>query len=441
MRAKETVSDSSLRFVQAAVGALLCIGAVRFWANGWVDELLLTEGLRLHYYGFGWVVHPGKTGCLLLLLVTAASGVLMVFGRGGRWSLAAAFLSFTWTELIEASTYLNHYYFVSALLLLLWSLPTPSGFRRGGEARVVARTVPRWVVWAVRAQVAAVYLHAGIAKLNPDWLVRGEPLRTWLMVRSELPVIGPLLPHELTALVFAWGGAFYDLTIVGWLSWRRTRPVAWFGVVVFHVVTAILFRIGLFPWIMIGVSTVFFAPDWWGALARWCRARLGLCAIASSGAPCAHPAPLGWPAWPALVLLLVQFALPQRQWLYPGNRLWTEQGFRFAWNVMLVEKVGHMEFLVVSHTTGKHRRTSGAEQLTPLQRRVASTQPDLLLQVAHAVGHRARERGGTEVAVYADVWVSMNGRLRQRFVDPGVDLMKVTDGFGPKDWVLPLAAP
>ena len=42
--------------------------------------------------------------------------------------------------------------------------------------------------------------------------------------------------------------------------WRRTRPFAWCALVVFHVVTWRLFPIGVFPWLMIAASTVFFEP-------------------------------------------------------------------------------------------------------------------------------------------------------------------------------------
>ena len=42
---------------------------------------------------------------------------------------------------------------------------------------------------------------------------------------------------------------------------------------------------------------------------------------------------------PGLVVLFlgIQFLLPLRHLLYPGNVNWTEEGFRFAWRVMLVE--------------------------------------------------------------------------------------------------------
>ncbi len=449
---REPVDASSLIGVRLALGALICAGAIRFWAKGWVQELLLNDGIRLTYYGFAWVPHPGELGCQVLLTVTALAGFAMCFGRWGRAPLVVAFVSFTWLELIEASTYLNHYYFVTALLLLLCVLPQLPPTSTLLSSKEHAPCVPRATLWAVRTQVAAVYVFAGAAKLNPDWLLRAEPLRTWLMVRSELPVLGPLLTHEMTAYAFSICGAAYDLTIVAWLSWRKTRAFAWTAVVVFHVLTAALFRIGLFPWIMIALSCVFFEPDWLRRVVasvrdRWRHEPRGSWPpTPDSGSPSTAPASgaaematftRGQGAVVGLLLCL-QLLFPLRQWLYAGNRMWTEQGFRFAWNVMLMEKAGHMEFVVRDGNTGRSYRTDGEMLLTPLQRKMASTQPDFLLQVAHEIGRRSSSRGYQNVRVYGDVWVSLNGRRRRRFVDPSVDLMHVHDGFAPRTWLLPM---
>ena len=75
----------------------------------------------------------------------------------------------------------------------------------------------------LRAQVAVVYVMAGLAKLNHDWLVRGEPMATWLASRTDVPVIGPLLDEPWAGVATSWAGVVFDLTIVGWLLWRRTR--------------------------------------------------------------------------------------------------------------------------------------------------------------------------------------------------------------------------
>ena len=103
-----------------------------------------------------------------------------------------------------------------------------------------------------------VYFFAGVAKLNFDWLIEAQPLKIWLPAQSHLPMIGPFLEMEVTAYFFSWFGAIYDLTIPFLLLMNRTRPWAYAAVVVFHVMTRILFPIGMFPFIMIGATLIFF---------------------------------------------------------------------------------------------------------------------------------------------------------------------------------------
>ena len=54
-------------------------------------------------------------------------------------------------------------------------------------------------------------------------------------------MVGPLLGEVWAAYAFSWAGAFFDLTIVGWLIWRRTRPMAYLVLVAFHLMTYLLF--------------------------------------------------------------------------------------------------------------------------------------------------------------------------------------------------------
>src|SRR6185369_4772318 len=123
-------------------------------------------------------------------------------------------------------------------------------------------TVPAYCVYLLRFQLGVVYFFAGIAKLNGDWLLRAQPLRIWLAARADLPILGGFLAEPWVAWTASWAGAFFDLTIVGFLLLPRTRRAAFVAVVVFHVATGLLFPIGMFPWIMVAAATVFFAPDW-----------------------------------------------------------------------------------------------------------------------------------------------------------------------------------
>ncbi|HWU88567.1 MAG TPA: HTTM domain-containing protein, partial [Kofleriaceae bacterium] len=162
--------------------------------------------------------------------------------------------------------------------------------------------------------------------------------------------------------------------------------------------------------------------------------------VAAAGPPARSAAPRAVPAVLA-VHFAIQLAMPLRHLLYPGDVCWTEEGFRFAWNVMLIEKTGTVEAHVTEPATGRRWVVSPGAYLTPYQTRMMSSQPDMILQFAHMVAADFRERGVRDPEVRVDAVASLNGRRRARLVDPTVDLARETDGFAPKRWITPAPSP
>jgi hypothetical protein len=214
-------------------------------------------------------------GTSLLLAVLGVAALCVALGWRHRPALGVFLVVFVWLELVEVTTYLNHYWFVTLFGVLLLVLPAADTWALDARRRrtsPIAPTVPVGAIWLVRAQVGVVYVFAGLAKLNADWLVHGLRLRLWLPARSDLAIVGPWLDEPWVAVGASWTGAAFDCLVVPALCWKRTRPFAWCALVVFHVATWRLFPIGVFPWVMIAASTVFFEPDW----PRRVLARLGL---------------------------------------------------------------------------------------------------------------------------------------------------------------------
>jgi hypothetical protein len=295
-------------------------------------------------------------------------------------------------------------------------------------------------LYVLRFQVAVVYTCAGLAKLQSDWLVEAQPLNLWLNSLTDLPVLGPLLAQPAAPYVAAWAGFLFDSTVALFLSWRRTRALAFAAVLAFHTLTGVLFPIGMFPVIMIAAATVFFAPDW---PRRWLR-RLGLTsAPPGMSAAAAAAAPISRSTWPRRLALgafavyaLVQVALPFRHNLYGGNVLWHEQGMRWSWRVMVREKNASVTYVVLDPASGRRWHVSPSQYLRDYQERDFCTQPDLIWQLAQRIGQDFRARTGAPVEVRADVQVSLNGRRAAALVDPTVDLLKRTDSLAPKPWIL-----
>lgn len=423
-----------------AFGLLVLASVVRFWAKGWIAELYLKPKFFFSYYGFEWIKPLGPL-TYGLFAVCGLCALLVAVGWGYRWAAGGLFLSFTYIELMDKSTYLNHYYFVSLVALLLIVLPAGCYFSVDAHRRPARwhDQVPRWTVDALRLLLGIVYVYAGLAKLNSDWLLEAMPLRIWLPAKNDLPLVGFLFNYPWVAYAFSWFGAFYDLTVPFFLLNRFTRPYAYAAVVVFHGLTAVLFPIGMFPYVMIVATLIYFPAAAHERALHWLRRLLRVPVFAPRAA-----APLVYGRATRRLLLLglggfflVQIALPFRYLLYPNELFWTEEGYRFSWRVMLMEKMGQVQFKVVDGATGRIRVVNNDEHLSVLQEKMLGTQPDMMVQFAHYLRDYYARQGVHRPQVYADTYVTLNGRLGKSYIDPTVDLAQEVDTWRPKPWILP----
>jgi len=59
----------------------------------------------------------------------------------------------------------------------------------------------------------------------------------------------------------------------------------------------------------------------------------------------------------------------------------------------------------------------------------------MILQFAHFLKQHYQNLGLENVEIYADSYVSLNGRPAKRFIKENVNLVKIQEDFGTKDWV------
>jgi hypothetical protein len=90
---------------------------------------------------------------------------------------------------------------------------------------------------------------------------------------------------------------------------------------------------------------------------------------------------------------------------------------------------------VTDPDTGRRWVADATSMYTPTQLRAMSTEPDLIHQAARAIAAEAAR----DVEVYADAWVSLNGRPAERLIDPTVDLAHVRRDVWSDAWILPRA--
>jgi hypothetical protein len=290
--ATRPVDIASLAAFRIVFGLVMCGGILRFLATGWIEPMYGAPRWFFKYPGFSWVEPWPAWGMYVHYGVLAALALAIALGAFTRIALALFVAGFAYAQLVDVTNYLNHHYLVVLLGGLLLALPADAAWSIDARRRPALRrrSIPAWTVWLVRFQVGVVYVFAGLAKAKADWLLEGQPLNLWLAARTETPLLGGLFAEPATALAMSWAGFLFDTTIVLWLSWARTRLLAYGALIVFHGLTGYLFNIGMFPIIMTSSALIFFSPSWPRAALR----RLGLSRLAGPAAPGApEPPPPG----------------------------------------------------------------------------------------------------------------------------------------------------
>ena len=431
-----------LAVLRMAFGAIMLFSTIRFIAKGWVYDFYIAPKFYFSFYGFEWIRPLPATLMYLMFALMAIASFFIWIGFLYRISITVFFICFVYTELIDKTYYLNHYYFVSLIAFLLLLVPAHRYFSvdviRKPSLKVTR--VPAWTINIFKWQLCLIYFLAGISKLNYDWMVEAMPLKIWLPANADLPLIGSLLKQTWVAFLFSWFGTVFDLSIGFLLLYQPTRKVAYIFVIIFHVFTGWLFKIGMFPYIMIFVTVIFFSENFHVKLIQYLRnifnkkylreKEMSLRLIVSSAKKKLLYSLLA-------VYIAWQLLFPFRFLLYPGKLFWTEEGYRFSWRVMLMEKGGTTFFYVTDRQTGKKDEVINRQFLTSLQEKMMETQPDMILQYAHYLGDVYKKKGVKDPIVTVQSYVTLNGSGSRLFIDSTVDLLKQEDNFLPKKWILP----
>jgi vitamin K-dependent gamma-carboxylase len=408
-------------------------GTVRFMLNGWVERLYVEPEFFFKYWGFSWVQVWPEWGLYLHYGALAVLALFIALGFCYRLSILLFCLGFAYAELMDVSNYLNHYYFVTLLSFLMIFMPLHRAWSIDAwlNPKNKATSLPAWNTYLLRFQVGMLYLYAGLAKVESDWLLYAQPLNIWLTAKTETPLIGPWLDELWVHYAMSWSAFVFDTFIIAFMLIRRTRPYAFCVILLFHFMTHVFFNIGMFPIIMVVSVLVFFSPDW---PRKW----------VASAPPIIQPAPPPRLSGPRMAMIaafagfcLFQFLFPLRHVLYPGTVLWGEEGMRFSWKVMLREKNGIVTYHLRDPHTDNEWQVSPRQYLNDYQDREHATQPDLILQLAHHIADDYARRGYEDVEVRAEAWVSLNGRAPRLMIDPEVDLADRARDFARKTWIRP----
>lgn len=432
------VSAQSLAMFRIFLGALLVWDCWRFFKYDRIWRYWVEPDFHFTYAGFDWVVPLPEPWIHIAWGMMGIAAFCVMLGLFYRVSVIMLTIGFGYFFLLDKAEYLNHFYLVLLFLILMCFLPAQRMLSLDTWLFPSQRRehIPYVTVFLIRAQTEIMLLFAGIVKLTPDWLA-GEPLGLWLRDQADLHPLGFLFHYDWVIIAGTWGTVALHLIGAPLLLWNKTRLWVFGAYGIFHIANAGFFNIGIFPWLTIAATTIFFAPDWPQRFARYLLSRFEQLpelplAPRTAGRPIPRSALLALAGW-----LVIQIVLPMRAWFIPSEVRWSGDGHRFSWRMRIYDRQATGVFIV--RAEGREWVVDPAGYLTERQAGKMLVRPDMILQFAHHLGTVWREAGYDELSVHAKIQKSLNGREPQYFVDPAVDLLSAPVAMLSADpWIVPL---
>ena len=250
----------------------------------------------------------------VLEIASLAGAVLLALGILPRLGAGIFMISFGYLFLMDMSFYNNHYYLWVLMTFLFAVNDTQNSYSILDVIRKsFTKKVSNINLQSFKVLITIVYLYAALVKMNPDW-IRGYPMMIWVDAWGSSN-------SEAVGLMMSYGGLFYDL-LMPILLWFFARK--WWLVlpyVAFHISNAILFNIGMFPYVMITAWLLFAADsgklkDVTEGIRSWTWTQYSKFALLT-------------------LFILFNIVFPLRYLMYEGRTSWHRQGYYFSWRMML----------------------------------------------------------------------------------------------------------
>lgn len=426
------IDNSALIVFRVFFGLLITIEAWGSIWTGWIRRTLIEPQFTFNFIGFEFLQPLPGEGMLWYYGVMGLFGIFVMLGFKYRLSMFAFGVMWASVYLMQKSSYNNHYYLLMLLCMIFVFLPMHRYFSIDAWRNKNLRSIsmPRWVWLVIVFQLWIVFTYAAIAKMYPDWLDGTLPA-ILMKSKQDYWLVGEFLQQGWVRYAIAYFGLLFDLLIIPALLWKKTRLPAFLAAIFFHLFNSFIFHIGIFPYLSLAFSLFFFPSE---KINKW---------FLFHRKPYYDGDEVVVPKYRNLIVFLisgwfiVQIALPLRHWFFKDNVLWTEEGHRLSWRMMLRSKGGRSTFKVVEKGTTDTIYVKKSDYLSKKQLRAINSKPDMLWQFAQRLKEEYAERG-KEIEVYIDSRVRVNGRPAQQFIDPKVDMAaEKWEHFKHKDWILP----
>ncbi len=425
------IDDAQLVVFRVFYGLLVsaeCYGAI---ATGWVRRTLMEPEFTFSFIGFeGLQPLPGN-GMYIYFAVMGTLGLLIAIGYKYRFSALAFAILWSGVYLMQKTSYNNHYYLLMLLAYIMAFLPANRDASLDAKLnpKLRSQTMYNWMRWIIILQLFIVYTYASVAKLYADWL-DFSMIEVLMSSKKDYYVIGDLLQQKWVHKIVAIFGICFDLLIVPALLWKPTRKIAFVLSIFFHLFNSIVFQIGIFPYLSLAFMVFFFEPQTIRNIFLKTKKIIPETKIIIPKTKNVVLTVLG-------IYFLFQLALPLRHHFFKDDVLWTEEGHRLSWRMMLRSRSGRITYNVVNPKTMDTTRINLDDYLTKKQQRRVGCYPDFIWQFAQHLKKEYAQKG-EKIQVFVENKVRINQSPYQQYIDPKVDLASVPwKHFAHNDWILP----
>ncbi|GAK88579.1 vitamin K-dependent gamma-carboxylase [Nonlabens ulvanivorans] len=409
-------------------GFLLACEAFGHMALGAVDKHFLQPKFTFTFIGFEFLEPLPAPLMYALFVMMGIAGLLVMVGLKYRTAIIFYAIAWTYVYLLQKTSYNNHYYLLMLLNYIMIFLPAHRSVSIDAKwnPRIRKEHMSRWIYLFIIAFLFIVYSYASVAKFYPDWIDTSFPKHLMKIRAGDWNILQQEWAHWAIMIY----GLSFDILIVPLLLWKKTRMIAVIASFFFHIFNSIIFKIGIFPYLALAFLVFFFNP-------KTIQKRFLKKKQFYDGDEIIVPSYKKPTIAVTMSFLIIMILLPLRHWVINDDVLWTEEGHRLSWRMMLRNRRGFTTYYVENKKTGSRKAINYNDYLTTKQSYSVQTKPDFMWQFAQKLKEfHAME--GEDVAVYIDAKVSINGRPLQQFTDKEIDIAaQEWSHWSHHEWILP----
>ena len=425
----KAIDNSPLVVFRIFFGFLVACESFGAIFTGWVKRILIDPQVTFSFIGFEWIKPLPGFGMYFYFIAMGVFGLAIMLGYRYRIAIISYTILWAGAYFMQKTAYNNHYYLLLLISFLMIFLPANSYASLDVRQNRIKEenTMPYWISLLFIIQVAIVYVFASIAKFYPDWL-DGTFTRNLLADSTNVIALKKLFLQKWFYLFIAYMGIIFDLLIVPLLLFKKTRMLALLASLTFHLFNAIFLEIGIFPFFALTFALFFYEPE----TIRSVFLRRKTSIETDNG----HSNYYGKKIVYFLIIpyLIIQLLLPLRHHFIEGDVLWTEEGHRLSWRMMLRERNGFIHIRIKDLKTGEESLYDYRKNLTDKQIQNLATKPDFIWQYCQYI---KEEFNGKDIAIFINCKNSINRKEYKTLIDPKFDMAKAKwDYFRHNEWLL-----